>query len=160
MAGSTSKKVVVRRFEREPVSGFVNPLTYLQPDGVELLTPAGSVSLLPYAGIKAVCFVRDFASPGAEPEQKLFHARPKMDGLWVRMRFNDDEIMDGLLPNNLLQLEPFGFTVIPPNPSSNNQRVFVPKSALKEFNVLGVVGSQLRPRKAKPAPKTQLEMFE
>ena len=160
MAGSTSKKVVVRRFEREPVSGFVNPLTYLQPDGVELLTPAGSVSLLPYADIKAVCFVRDFASAGAEPEQKLFHARPKMDGLWVRMRFNDDEIMDGLLPNNLLQLEPFGFTVIPPNPSSNNQRVFVPKSALREFNVLGVVGSQLRPRKAKPAPKTQLEMFE
>jgi hypothetical protein len=160
LAGSTSKKVVVRRFEREPVSGFVNPLTYLQPDGVELLTPAGSVSLLPYADIKAVCFVRDFASAGAEPEQKLFHARPKMDGLWVRMRFNDDEIMDGLLPNNLLQLEPFGFTVIPPNPSSNNQRVFVPKSALREFNVLGVVGSQLRPRKAKPAPKTQLEMFE
>ena len=160
MAGSTNKKVVVRRFEREPVSGFVNPLTYLQPDGVELLTPAGSVSLLPYASIKAVCFVRDFASAGTEPEQKLFHARPKMDGLWVRMRFNDDEIMDGLLPNNLLQLEPFGFTVIPPNPSSNNQRVFVPKSALRELNVLGVVGSQLRPRKAKPAPKTQLEMFE
>ena len=160
MAGSTSKKVVVRRFEREPVSGFVNPLTYLQPDGVELLTPAGSVSLLPYASIKAVCFVRDFASAGTEPEQKLFHARPKMDGLWVRMQFKDDEIMDGLLPNNLLQLEPFGFTVIPPNPSSNNQRVFVPRSSLKELSVLGVVGSQLRPRKAKPAPKTQLEMFE
>jgi hypothetical protein len=53
-----------------------------------------------------------------------------------------------------------GFTVVPPNPSSNNQRVFVPKGALREFHVLAVIGSPLRPRKAKPAPKTQLELFE
>jgi hypothetical protein len=160
LAGSTSKKVVIRRFERESVTGFVNPHTYLQPDGIEVLSPAGTVSILPYAEVKAVCFVRDFDSAGTEPEQKVFHARPKMDGLWVRMRFTDGELMDGLLPNNLLELDPFGFTVVPPNPSSNNQRIFVPRSALGEFHVLGVIGSPLRPRKPKPAPKTQLEMFE
>jgi hypothetical protein len=160
LAGSTNKKVVIRRFERESITGFVNPRTYLQPNGVEVITPAGTACVLPYEDIKAVCFVKDFNNADDEPEQKLFHARPKMDGLWVRMRFNDEELMDGLLPNNLLQLDPFGFTVVPPNPSSNNQRYFVPRSALKEFHVLGVVGSQLRPRKAKPVPKTQLEMFE
>jgi hypothetical protein len=160
LAGSTSKKVVIRRFEREPLAGFVNPRTYLLPDGVELLTQAGAVSVLPYAEVKAVCFVRDFAQQEDELASRLFQARPKTEGLWVRMRFLDNELMDGLLPNNLLQLEPFGFTVVPPNPSSNNQRIFVPRSALREFQVLGVVGSPLRPRKRKPLPKTQMEMFE
>jgi hypothetical protein len=31
MAGSTAKKVVVRRFDRETLTGFVNPFSYLQP---------------------------------------------------------------------------------------------------------------------------------
>ena len=34
------------------------------------------------------------------------------------------------------------------------------RAALLEFQVLGVVGSPLRPRRRKPVPKTQLEMFE
>jgi hypothetical protein len=83
-----------------------------------------------------------------------------MEGLWIRMRFRDGELMDGLLPNSLLDLELAGFTVVPPNPSSNNQRIFVPRAALAEFHVLAVIGSPLRLRKAKPVPKTQLEMFE
>ena len=160
MAGSTNKKVVIRRFERESVAGVVNPGTYLRPAGVEVLTQSGSVVVIPYAEIKAVCFVRDFGSSESPAGPRLFQARPKTEGLWVRMRLLDGELMDGLLPNNLLQLEPFGFTVIPPNPSSRNQRVFVPRSALLEFHVLGVVGSPLRPRRRKPLPKTQMEMFE
>lgn len=160
MAASTNKKVVIRRFERDSITGVVNPRTYLQPRGVEVLTQAGSVTLVPYEEIKSVCFVRDFDSTEGLPGPRLFHARPKTEGLWVRMRFLDSELMDGLIPNNLLQLEPFGFTVVPPNPSSSNQRVFIPRSALLEFHVLGVVGSPLRPQRRKPGHKTQLEMFE
>ncbi len=160
MAASTSKKVVIRRFERESVSGFVNPRTYLQPQGVELLAQSGTVTVIPYAEVKVVCFVREFSNSEPPAGPRLFQARPKSEGLWVRMCFLDGELLDGLLANNLLQLEPLGFTVVPPNPSSNNQRLFVPRSALKEFHVLGVVGSPLRPRKRAPAPKDQLEMFE
>ena len=83
-----------------------------------------------------------------------------MDGLWVRMRFRDEEVMDGILPNNLLQLEPYGFTVTPPEPYSNNQRVFVPRAALAELQVLGVVGSPCGPRKAKPVAKEQIGLFD
>jgi len=117
--------------------------------------------LLPYKEIKAVCFVKDFGSAEAEPAQRLFQNRPKAEGLWVRMRFADGEMMDGILPNNLLQLETYGFTLTPPNPSSNNQRVFVPKGSLEEFVVLGVVGSPLRKRKTRPSrDEKQLRMFE
>jgi hypothetical protein len=157
---STNKKVVIRRFDREPVAGFVNPQTYLQPGGVEVLSLSGSLTAIPYDEAKAVCFVRDFDVATPPPERRVFNTRPRLNGIWVRMRFRDGELMDGLLANNLLQLEPYGFTVVPPNPSSNNQKIFVPRAALADLQVLGVVGSPLRPRPPKPKPKEQIELFE
>jgi len=50
--------------------------------------------------------------------------------------------------------------VVPPDPTSSNQRVFVPRAALADVQVLGVVGSPLRPAKPKPKPKDQIELFE
>ena len=160
MAGSTTKKVLVRRFDREPLTGFVNPQSYLMPAGVELLRTEGTVTIIPYREVKTVCFVKDFEGAETEPESRVFHNRPKMDGLWVRMRFRDGEIMDGILSNNLLQLEPYGFTVVPPEPYSNNQRIFCPREALSEFHVLGVVGSPLSRRRRKEVPKEQIGLFE
>jgi hypothetical protein len=161
LAVSTTKKVLIRRFDREPVSGFVNPQTYLQPTGVELLTPTGNVALVAYEDIKGVCFVKDFDAADPATERKVFTTRPKIDGLWVRMKLRDGEIMDGILSNNLLQIEATGFTIIPPDPYSNNQRVFVPRAALTQLNVLGVVGSPLTRRKGKAAPsRDQIELFE
>jgi hypothetical protein len=150
VAGSTVKKVVVRRFDRENLIGFVNAFSYLQPSAIELLTPEGSLVLLPYEDVKSVCFVKDFE---AEAEsRRIFMTRPKLEGLWVRMFFRDGEVLDGILPNNLLAGEIAGFTVTPPEPDANNQRVFVPRSALKSIQVLGVVGSPLRTRRKKAGP--------
>ena len=160
MAGSTAKKVLIRRFDREPLTGFVNPQTYLQPDGVELLTTSGTLSVVPYAEIKVVCFVRDFESVEPSQERKVFNTRPKTDGLWVRMQLRDQEVLDGILSNNLLQLTPEGFTVTPPDAYSNNQKLFIPRAALAQVNVLGVVGSPLTRRKPKTPPQGQIGLFE
>ena len=142
----------MRRFDRENLTGFVNSLSYLQPHNLELLTPEGSLILLPYEDVKSVCFVKDFE---AEAEsRRVFLTRPKLEGLWVRMLFRDGEVLDGILPNNLLAWEFAGFTVTPPEPDANNQRVFVPRAALKSIQVLGVVGSPLRVKKKKAAPTT------
>jgi hypothetical protein len=159
LAASTSKRIVIRRFEREPVPGFVNPQTYLCAEGIEMLSQSGAILVVPYAEVKAVYFVRDFDAAEPSAEHRVFNTRPKISGVWVRMHFRDGELMDGILANNLLQLEPYGFTVVPPNPSSSNQRVFVPRAALADLQVLGVVGSPLRPRKPKPKPKEQIELF-
>src|SRR5688572_789621 len=160
MAASTAKKVLIRRFDREPLTGFVNAHGYLQPGGVELLTPGGTVSVVPYEEIKVVYFVKDFDS-SEEPERKIFNTRPKMNGLWVRMLLRDGEMMDGILSNDLLQLAPGGFTLVPPDTSSNNQKLFVPRAALTQMHVLGVVGSPLTHRKKKPpVPKEQIGLFE
>lgn len=160
VAASTNKKSVIRRFDREAVAGFVNPQTYLHASGIEVLTLAGAAMVLPYDEVKMVCFVREFETGEPSGETRLFQTRPKMSGLWVRMRFRDNEVMDGLMANNLLQVEACGYTFVPPNPNANNQRIFVPKAALVELQVIGVVGSPLRTSKPKPKPREQIELFE
>lgn len=161
MATSTSKKVTVRRFQREALSGFVNPQTYLQPEGVEVLTTNGAVSLVPYQELKAVCFVREFLPDNPSAERKAFATRPRKEGLWVRLLFRDGDTMETVMANNLLQVEGPGLTITPPDPYSNNQRMFIPRTALTDVKVLGVVGSPLRRREEKPPAKPgQLEMFE
>jgi hypothetical protein len=160
MSGSTTKKVLVRRFDRESLVGFVNPQTYLQPVGIELLRPDGTVALLSYEDVKTVYFVKDFEIAEEPSGSRVFNTRPKLDGLWVRMRFRDREVMEGVLLNDLLRLDSYGYTLVPPDPSFTQQRVFIPRAALEECQVLGVVGSPLTRKKAKPAAKGQIELFE
>ena len=159
MPASTTKKALVRRYQRETLAGYVNPLSYLQPAGVELLSEAGNVSTIPYEEIKTVAFVRDFEPPGA-PERLTFLTRPKMAGLWVSFRFRDGEVLQGILPNNLLQIDHHGFVVIPPDPNGNQQRLFVPRQAVLAVEILGVVGSPLRKRKPAPVSQDQIRLFE
>ena len=115
------------------------------------------MTLLPYREVRSVSFVKDF---DADPEpSRVFLNRPKLEGLWVRMVFLDGEVMDGVLPNNLLIWEAAGITVTPPEPDSNNQKVFVPREALKTVQVLGVVGSPLRVKRKKAPADDQPTLF-
>ena len=159
MASSTTKKALIRRFHRETLAGYLNPVTFLQPEGVELLSAEGQVAILPYDEIRTVSFVRDFDAPD-EPERAAFLTRPKMAGLWVRFRFRDGETVEGILPNNLLQIESHGFMAVPPDSYGNRQRVFVPRAALLGVEVLGVVGSPLKRRKAKADADEQIGLFD
>jgi hypothetical protein len=159
LAGSTTKKALIRRFERESLAGYVNPASFLQPVGVELLSEDGVLTVVPYPEIKSIDFVRDFAPP-PQAERNTFLTRPKMVGLWINLRFRDGETLEAIIPNNLLQIEPHGFVVIPPEPFGNRQRLFVPRTALLGVEVLGVVGSPLKRRKAKPVAEGQIGLFE
>jgi hypothetical protein len=156
LAGSTTKKAIIRRYEKEALAGYVNPVSFLQPAGVELLSAEGQVATVPYHEIKSIAFVRTFEPGGAE--RSVFQTRPKMEGLWVRLQFRDGDVLEGVMPNNLLQVEPYGFSLAPPDSSSNQQRVFVPRGSLRSVEVLGVVGSPLKRRK--DAAKEQGELFD
>ena len=158
---AANKKVLISRFDRAPLQGFVQTPGGLQADALELLTADGTLIQVPYSETKAVCFVRDFENAEAWKPNRCFTARPKSPGLWVQLRFRDGDTLEGLLPNNLLQVDPGGYSVIPPDPTFQNQRVFVPREALESVQVLGVIGSPLR-RRAKEAAKdkdNQMEMF-
>lgn len=160
---STNKKVVVIRFDREPLAGVTNPSAFQDSGGLEILTATGILTRAAFDEVKAVCFVKDLPAPDAWRPNRFFAVRPKTGGLWLRFRFRDQDGLDGVVPNNLLTLESLGFTVIPPDPSFLNQRIYIPKAALMEAQVMGVIGSPLRQpvtRKPKAASPAQIELFE
>jgi hypothetical protein len=143
---STYKKVVVRRLDHGLMKGFVDSTSYLGPNGIRMLDREGRTLTIPLHEIKGVFFVRDFDGNPQRLERKLFQSRPRLAGLWVRVTFKDKEVLEGLLPSNLVELSPEGFLVTPADLYSNNLRIFVPRTALSEITVLGVIPNG-RPRK-------------
>ncbi len=95
--------------------------------------------------VKLVCFVRDFQQGEPRKELRLFTTRPKLEGLWLRMHFRDGDAMDGILSNNLLQLDALRFfggaarSGVPEPAHLRSQG-----GACRAIQVLGVVGSPLR----------------
>jgi len=136
---STHKKVVVLFLDRTSLKGYMNPAALGRSESIEILTPAGERQSVQLADIKSVYFVREFTDP-FEPERKAFLSRPKLDGLWVRLRFRDEELMEGMVGNNLLDLLDAGVQITPPDLHGNTLRMFIPRTALIEMKVLGVVG--------------------
>jgi len=150
---STHKKVIVRKLGRDSLSGYVAP-QFLVEGKLELLNPAGKVVLIDLAEIKNVDFVRDF-SEMASTGRKTFTNRPRTEGLWVRLRFIDNDVLEGMMPNDLTQVVPEGYLITPPDTRGNVQRIFVPKAALEEMTVLAVIG---RPEaRRKPSAETAQE---
>ena len=153
---STHKKVIVVLADRKPLRGYVNPGRLGQTDPVDLLTPDGEHQEIPLAKIRSIYFVRDF-SDEFEPERKAFLSRPKLDGLWVRLRYTDGETLEGLTPNDLISLLDNGVQITPPDLNSTTDRIFVPRSALSEITVLGVVGiARRKPAAAAAAGQSRL----
>jgi hypothetical protein len=79
----------------------------------------------------------------------------------VRLVFRDNEILEGMMPNDLAQQRADGFLINPPDTRSNTQRIYVPRSALSSLQVLGVIGGPVS-RRRKPAPPEdarQVPMF-
>lgn len=146
---STHKKVAVFRLDGTCEPGYLNPAILDADAPIDLLTPGGEHRSIALEDLKAVCFVREFTGP-FEPERKAFLSRPKLDGLWVRLRFRDDDEMEGVVPNDLLSLLGSGVQLTPPDLRGNVVRMFIPRSALVEMTVLGVVGA---PRRAEAKPR-------
>jgi hypothetical protein len=136
---STHKKVIVRKMGRDSISGYVSPAHFVVEGKLELLNPAGKVVLIDLPEIKSVDFVRDF-SDAAASSRKTFTTRPRTEGLWVRLKFIDNDVLEGMMANDLTQVIPEGYLITPPDTRGNTQKIFVPRVALQELNVLSVIG--------------------
>ena len=108
--------------------------------------------------VKGVYFVRDFGD-AESLGRKTFTSRPRSEGLWVRIEFADNDVLEGLMPNDLTLLEGDGYFVIPPDTRSNTQRIFVPRSALSSLTVLAVIGGGVR-RRRDEKDTGQVPMFD
>jgi hypothetical protein len=153
--------VIVYRFGRQSMEGYVNPTAYLGPDSVTLLTTGGSVENVLYSDLKALCFAAESSKTDLFAAFTTFERRPRMPGLWIRLTFHDGDEIEGVLPPNLLESPSRGFLITPPRASASRQRVFVPREALRSVDVLGATGIK-RPALdgRQPVSAQQLQMFE
>jgi len=155
---STHKKVVLVLADKKPVRGYLNPTRLGNSDPIDLLTPDGEHQEISLARVRSIYFVREF-SDDFEPERKAFLSRPKLDGLWVRLRYSDGETIEGVVPNDLLTMLDNGIQITPPDLNSATDRIFIPRAALTELTVLGVVGISRRKPASAAAGTLQPRLF-
>lgn len=131
--------MVVELQDKKLLRGYLNPARLTGTEMLDLLTQDGEHEEIPLDKLRAVYFVRDL-DQDIEMDRKSFLSRPKLDGLWVRLRFKDGASLEGVIPNDLLGFLDNGLQITPPDFNANPDRIFVPRSALTELTVLGVVG--------------------
>jgi hypothetical protein len=149
--------VIVRKVDRDTVNGHVAPSHFVREGKLELLNTSGNVVAIELSDIKCVFFVREFGDSDSL-SRKTFTTRPRSEGLWVRVKFKDGEILEGLMPNDLSLTSAEGFLINPPDLRSNVQKLFVPRTALESLTVLAVIGTTRRQRKG-PMDVRQVPMF-
>jgi hypothetical protein len=144
--------------DRDTINGYVAPANFVHEGKLELLNTSGNVVAIELRDIKGVYFVREFENFDSLT-RKTFTTRPRTEGLWVRLHFKDSEVLEGMMPNDLMQSTYDGYLVTPPDLRSNTQRIFVPRTALESLNVLAVIGATRRRKKGLPGDTRQVPMF-
>jgi hypothetical protein len=171
---SAHKKVIVRRFTGEtlpgylPLNGFVR--NRAPQSAIDLLDLTGRVIPLLLNDIKHVCYVRDFnLHDTANPERltrRTFLAKPRSEGLWLRMTFRTGDLLEGLAPIDITLTDDLihdtGLHLTPPDTRSNTQRIYVPRTSLTELQLLAVITtpSRRKPLPATSVPSMQEDLFD
>ena len=167
---ATRKPVIVRKLTRDWCAGYAAGDLAGEGSGehLEMLDGQGKVLRVAWNQVKWVCYVREPAlgeGSGADtvnPERLLrrrFSSRPRVTGLWLRITLSDGEELEGVAANDRSLLDGIGLLLTPPDTRSNTQRVFVPRSSIRELTVLAVIGTSPSSRKQAGAG-TQPELFE
>ncbi len=167
---NTRKKVIVRRFSGDTLPGYLPHAGFVRNSSIDLLDLSGRILPLPLNDIKIISYVRDFnLADTANPERltrRTFLARPRSEGLWLRMTFRTGDLLEGLAPTDRSLLDALvddgGLFLTPPDTRSNTQRIYVPRSAITELLLLAVITtpSRKQPLSGQPAKESlQDELF-
>jgi hypothetical protein len=149
---NTRKKVIVRRFSGDSLPGYLAQAGFVRDSAIDLLDLTGRILALPLNDIKMISFVRDFnLSDNSNPERlsrRTFLARPRSEGLWVRLTFRTGDLLEGLAPTDRALLDALvddaGLFLTPPDTRSNTQRIYVPREATSEVQLLAVITTPSR----------------
>ncbi len=107
-------------------------------DPIALKLGSDIVEHFPVADIKAIFLVKTLEGNALRNPLHFHTHRPVSKGLWVRIQFDDGELMEGIVANTAAHLLAPCVTLIPTDPGSNNRLVYVPKNRLTQFEVLGL----------------------
>jgi hypothetical protein len=157
------KKAIVRRLTQEWVAGYLPPSGFFHQGAVELLALDGKTIQIPTAELKWICYVRDFNSgEPVNPERlirKTFSGRPRTEGLLVRLRLADGDLIEGLAANDLSLVSGEGLFLTPPDVRSNTQRIWIPPTSISEFQIIALVGAKRKQLPPPETPPTQETLF-
>ena len=161
---SGRKKAIFRKFSRDWLAGYVSAADVTREGHVEMLDLDGKVVQLALGDLKWICYVRDFNSGELNnPERlvrKTFAGRPRGEGLYVRARLKDGDLVEGLAGNDVTLVSSDGIFLTPPDLRSNTQRIWIPKTSLDELEVMAVIGATKKkivpPAEAEPAAQEKL----
>ena len=167
---ATRKPVIVRKLTRDWCAGYAAGDLAGEGSGefLEMLDGKGKVLRIAWNQVKWVCYVREPAlgeGSGVDtvnPERLLrrrFSSRPRVTGLWLRITLSDGEELEGVAANDRSLVDGIGLLLTPPDTRSNTQRVFVPRSSIRELTVLAVIGSSPASRE-QAGSGAQPELFE
>lgn len=135
---SNRPKVIARTKQGQLVPGYLDKGRLL-PRGILKMSDVNGEPLpVDLQKLKGVFFVHDFTGDGDYLEEKSLNVDPNRLGLRVRIRFDDNESLEGVTENTLELLTSPGFFFWPSDAKSNNRLIFVVKTALLGFVVLGV----------------------
>jgi hypothetical protein len=167
---SAHKKVIVRRFTGDTLPGYLPLNGFVRNQSVDLLDLEGRIIPLLLNDIKHICYVRDFNLHDAtNPERLLrrtFLARPRAEGLWLRLTFRSGDQLEGLAPIDITLtddlIQDTGLHLAPPDTRSNTQRIYVPRTSLTELQLIAVITtpSRRKPLPAASVPSMQEDLFE
>jgi hypothetical protein len=135
---SERPKIIARTREGERFKGFLADGRALMRGKLRMKNLEGRDLPLDLEQLKGIFFVRDYDGNRDYLENKSLTTDPDRKGLRVRIRFEDNESLEGVVENSLELLQAVGFFFWPADPKANNELIFVVKSSLLGFRVLGV----------------------
>lgn len=157
--GSSNKKAVVQLLDLTAIKGYLNPSGLGGSATIDVLSPEGEHRSVELKTIRMIYFVREL-DDSFQLQRKTFLSRPKLDGLWVRVRFADEDLIEGLISSDLIDLLDGGIQLTPPDLHGNTVRLYIPRCAIEEMKVLGVVGVARRSTTdSRAATTTQTKLF-
>jgi hypothetical protein len=141
---SSRKKAIFRKFSRDWLAGYLPAEEFAHAGLIEMLDLDGKVVQLLVDDLKWICYVRDFNSGEINnPERlvrKTFSGRPRGEGLFVRVRLKDGDLIEGLAGNDVSLVASDGLFLTPPDLRSNTQRLWLPRRSIEELEVVAVIG--------------------
>jgi hypothetical protein len=154
---NSPKKVLVRRFTGDTLPGYLPQAAFVRQNSIDLLDLSGRLISLSLNDIKTISYVRDFnLNDPVNPERltrRTFLARPRSEGLWLRVTFRSGDLLEGLAPTDRSLLDALadddGLFLTPPDTRSNTQRLYIPRAALTELQLLAVITT---PSRRQPLP--------
>lgn len=166
MAGA-QKKVLVRLHAGGVVHGYLPAVGIAAGGQVAVLDLEGRSILFPLNDIRVISYVREFTGgdlwESRNSLKRTFPARPRGEGIWLRMVLRDGDVVEGLAPPDVSFLdglmEDGGLFLTPPDTRGNTQRLFMPRGSVASVEFLGVVMPAARRAAVKPVREPQPSLF-